>query len=370
MGEYRQYNTLDLERAYIGQALDLPYEVTVGEGWRELWSSCFYSPSRVYSSDVFAQKLGFKSQLLPFGFLFNQAVGMSHVDETREVLDLGFSEGVYVTPAFSGQTFNKQFVIKRLRASSSGQDTIVTFQCNLLDAQTKDLIFTVDKTMLFRGLVNPRAQSVEPTAGTRQVTQSLVYDQIREHASSLPGQTSTTPLHAGQLLLHGIARPIGRSNSMSLSSLFGMTHPSIFNHALYQDEGLIVPGALVVSMAMSAASRELSEVLYHALITTQFYNKTNPLDTVGAMTFIHSVKEVDTQLEQLVATTVGIKNVDMIALADVEFPQELFTGTHTNKEMERLCQEHIPQLSGKILLTARRRLLRQTASQGYSMPLL
>lgn len=367
--ERRQYNALDIEKAYVGLALDLPYEVTIGEGWRELWASCFYSPARIYSSKTFAQKLGFEHQLLPFNFLFNQTVGMSHVDETREVLDLGFSNGIYVKPAFAGQTFNKQFVIKRIRTSKNGEDSILTFRCNLLNAETKELVFTVDKTMLFRGLVNHKQQPPEPTSQTSLI-RSSVYEKICSNSGYLPMEVVTTTVFQNQLILHGISKPLGSSNSMSLSSLFGMTHPTIFNTAKFGKEGLVVPGALVVSMAISAASRELAEVLYNDIENVQFYNKTSPVDTVGAMTFVHSINKVGADLEQLTVTTVGVKNVDMAELDDVEIPVKLFTGAHTAAGLEELIAEHCPQLSGKVLLTTRRRLLRQASLRAYSMPLL
>jgi hypothetical protein len=80
-----------------------------------IWQGAFYQSDRLYTSQPFAKTLGFKQHLLPFSLLLNKggssmcvaleftaaasaAVSMSHVDATREVLDLGFENAVYMRP--------------------------------------------------------------------------------------------------------------------------------------------------------------------------------------------------------------------------------------------------------------------------------
>jgi len=69
-GEYKPTTSLfNVERAYVGQVLEARFEHTIGAGWREQWSSCFFSPSRMHSSNTFANRMGFTEMLLPFPFL-------------------------------------------------------------------------------------------------------------------------------------------------------------------------------------------------------------------------------------------------------------------------------------------------------------
>jgi acyl dehydratase len=370
-GDYKQNFILNLNQAYVGQHLETGYEMTMGDGWRELWASCYYSPSRLYASDSFATRLfGFKSMLLPFNFLLNQAVGMSHVDETREVLDLGFTNGVYVRPAYAGDTFKKQFVIKSISPSTNSKSTIVTFQCNLMNVNQNDaVVFTVDKTMMFRGELDSNKSTSPPSRNLRMV-HSHVLETVKSSAWNLFSDSPTSSLYGGQLLLHGLARPLGRSASMSLSSLFGMTHPTIFNLSNYGEQGLIVPGALVLSMALSNASRELHEELHMSLTSCQFYNKTSPVDTIGAFSLIESTRLLDGDLEQVNAITIGVKNVVVPELSGVPLPVAMFDEKIKPQDLESLLKEHVPHLVGKVVVKGHYTFYRKAPMGGSNIPLL
>jgi hypothetical protein len=301
--------------------------------------------------------------------LLNQAVGMSHVDESREVLDLGFENGHYLEPAYPGNTFKKQFIVKKIRNTKDDKDAIVTFQCNLLNASKNDeLTFCVDKTMIFRGMASPKQKTynVITSVDSKMRHESEVERSLKHHAFSLTGG-NTTALFAGELLLHGLSRPLGRSNSMSLSSLFGMTHPTIFNLARQgSDKDLIVPGALVASMALSAASREMHENLSMRLDSCGLYNKTAPIDTIGAMTYVENVQEIQGDLEEVSAVTVGVKNVDIPSLS-LDMPVAVFESGLLPDKLEELVSG--TPLERNIVVKCHYTFIRK-AGDGMGMPLL
>jgi len=274
---------------------------------------------------------------------------MSYVDDRREVLDLGFANGAYLLPCYAGDTFRKQFVVKEIRNTKKNDASIVTFQCNLLRNNTGgEVVFTVDKIMMFRGLTNQSAKS-GLTYKNEGPKSSRLKDHILANSHALPNHMYANPLKEGQLILHGMTRPFGRSNNMALSSLFGMTHPTIFNSGLYSDKELVVPGALVISLAASLASRDLTEGLHSTLFNCRLFNKTSPVDTISALTYVSKVEPLDGTLEESHCVTVGLKNVNVSELSGVNIPKELFTNTLTPNQLEAELAEKCPELSEKVI---------------------
>jgi hypothetical protein len=338
-----------------------------------LFQSSFYEPDRLFTSANFAETLGFnKGELLPFALLLNYAVGMSHVDDTKVVLDLGFENAVYVQAAHAGQTFSKTFTIKRIRQTSNGKHTILTIKCDLINTKTKAVVFTVDKIMLFKGVTNAAAESREPEI-KKQVSQSMLLEHIKSNSLELPQNMILAPIQPGELLLHGSARPIGKSNNMALSSLFRMTHPMIFNVHKYGQDNLVVPGALVLSAAMSSASRDIFEVLYHEILNCSFLNKVSPVDTIGSMSYVHSITSIPgSSLEEVILTTVGVKNCSVVDELDKkELPPALFQENLLPNDLEDMLEQDFPLLAGKIVCITKRKVIRQSHFEGdFFMPLL
>lgn len=183
-----------------------------------------------------------------------KAVSMGHVDESREVLDLGFSNATYIRPAYAGDTLRQQFTIVNLANTSSGANSRVTVSCELFN-QRNQLIFSVDKTMLFPGVAVPDSHISTAPKSAPSKPRSHLQSHILYNSDNLVQTNNLALLHEGQLLLHAVSRPIGRSTNMSLSTLFRWTHPSIYNMRRYKDEELLVPGGLVLAASISASSR-------------------------------------------------------------------------------------------------------------------
>jgi hypothetical protein len=121
--------TVDLTQLRPGDKIDLPYELTINHSFRDFWQSAFYSHDRINTSTPYARNLGLQDQVIPFSLMLFLAGSMSHADHAK--LQIGFGVGVYHWPAFAGDTFRKRFVIKSLRPTSDGNNSILKVGCEI-----------------------------------------------------------------------------------------------------------------------------------------------------------------------------------------------------------------------------------------------
>lgn len=360
--------SLDPKQIRVGQKLNIPYELTIGDSWRDIWHSCFYQHDRLYTSDLFAQSLGFERCLLPFSFMLFLTGSMSHIDDSREVMDLGFRNAIYRSPAYPGSTFSKTFYITELRPTSSGQNTIVTVHCDLSDAETHQTVFSVDKIMLYpQSEVLPSIplpSDSEPTSPTLtgEFREKSVTGQI-ENRFRLSESSTLSPLQPHQLLLHGMSRPLTLSTSMQLATLFRLTHPLLYNVERYKESELVVPGGLVLATAHSCGARSLYEVLAEELVSCSFVNRVSPQDNIAAMSYVIGSRELNSSLEEITIKTLGVKNFDIVKeLEDKPVPVSLFSETLLKRsKIESICKDEIPELSNRIVCSSLRKIVRQSA---------
>ena len=350
---------VDLRQLRPGDVLDIPYELTVSTAFRDFWQACFHANDRINTSTPFARSLGFQDSLLPVPMMLFLSGSMSHADAAK--VQVGFKNAICHWPTFAGDTFTRRFQVKSRRTTTDGDHSIFTFGCSLQNQRGKT-VFTCDKTMLFPFPLDENTEAVfegesPPPEDLREhliVRAGSMADKLRSH--------SLTPLRPGQLILHSMSRPLSSTRSMQLSSLARLTHERHFNHHVFDTEEIYIPGGLVLGLTISAASRDLHEVLHEDIVECSFINNLHPGDTVGAMTFISSLGEnVSGDMESLTIRTVGVKNMDVHReLKDVALPIELFTGNVKRpRDYEQLCMEKVPMLQNKIVSCLERRILRQ-----------
>jgi hypothetical protein len=296
---------------------------------------------------------------------------MGHVDETREVLDIGFENATYIRPTYSGDTLKQHFTIKHLQNTSNGKNVIVTVLCELTN-QRGQLIFSVDKLMLFPDVRAPDYNVSAKPSRAPEKPRSHLLSHILYNCDNLPSNNALAQLHEGQLLLHSVSRPIGSSTNMALSTLFRWSHPSIYNLKRYREEEILVPGGLVLAGTIAASSRGLFETLNESLDSCLFLNKVSPVDLIGAVSYVQRIHPIKEGMEEVTIVTLGLKNVDVAReLQDVALPVELFTHALHRKQVEALVQEKVPLLAGKIVVKAVRTVVRQSPyAMSRSIPLL
>uniref|UniRef100_A0A7S4JYM8 Uncharacterized protein n=2 Tax=Odontella aurita TaxID=265563 RepID=A0A7S4JYM8_9STRA len=179
------------------------------------------------------------------------------------------------------------------------------------------------------------------------------------------GSHSLTTLFPGQLVLHTMNRSITFSQSQQLASLARLTHPRHFDTRRYDiHTEIFIPGGLVLGLTMSAASRDMHEILHEEILNASFVHHLHPGNVVGAISYVQSLDDgLPGDLESIVVRTIGVKNMDVSRdLKDTPLPLELFTGdAKTTQQIEKICKERCPMLANKIVLQLDRRILRQAS---------
>eukprot|EP00518_Triparma_eleuthera_P002962 CAMPEP_0182453222 /NCGR_PEP_ID=MMETSP1319-20130603/372_1 /TAXON_ID=172717 /ORGANISM="Bolidomonas pacifica, Strain RCC208" /LENGTH=411 /DNA_ID=CAMNT_0024651125 /DNA_START=29 /DNA_END=1264 /DNA_ORIENTATION=+ len=351
---------VNLKNTRPGDLIEVPYELTVGGSFREFWHSAFYCHDRISTSTPFARKLGLQDQVLPFSLMLFLTGSMSHADAAK--VQVGFRNAVYHWPAFAGDTFTKKFEVKSVRNTSDGEHSVLTFNCSLINQRGR-VCMSADKTMLFDfAHLSPSPVEASPPIDNDE-------DMFRSHLLGKAevlgelGSHSLTPLRPQQLIVHTMNRALSLTQSQQLASLARLTHERHFNsHKFTPSSEMFVPGGLVLGLAMSASARDLHEILHESVLDVTYTNNVHPGDVVSAVTYVKSLDEnISGDMESLVVTTVGVKGMDSEDLAKLSFPVELFEPGMTGRQMEAICEEKVPELKGKIVVSAERRIIRQAS---------
>ena len=177
------------------------------------------------------------------------------------------------------------------------------------------------------------------------------------------GSHSLTPLRPHQLIVHTMCRALSLTQSQQLASLARLTHERHFDSEKFEPTTeMFVPGGLVLGLAMSASARDLHEILHEEVIDVAYVNNCHPGDVVSAITYIKSLDEnISGDMESLVVSTIGFKNVPASEVEGLDFPVELFEPGMTTRDVEKICEEKLPLLSKKIVVKAERRIVRQAS---------
>lgn len=219
-----------------------------------------------------------------------------------------------------------------------------------------------DKRLLFEFPVT-ESKAIAPPNPEAQ----LFRNHMLSKATVLGESHSLVPLKKGQLILHTMHRSLSQSQSQQLASLARLTHERHFDTRKFEKEELLIPGGLVLGLVMSAASRDLYEILHEEIIHASYANALHPDNIVGAISYIQNVDDelAPGDLEIINVRTIGLKNINVKRDLDgVEFPLELFTGdVMLPKELERVCKTLCPILTNKIVVVMDRRIIRQSSSR-------
>lgn len=292
---------IDVQSLRPGETIDIPYEVTLSHGFRDLWHSAFYCHDRINTSTPFARSLGFQDQVMPFSLMLLLAGSMSHADQAKFITE--YRNACYHWPVFAGDTLSKKFLIRKLQATSDNLSSKIVIEC-ILKNQRGVTVFSCEKSMLFPKVHSsevslPRTVANEPNHFLEHIIKQA------ELLRSL-GSHTFTPLREGQLVLHTLTRPLTASTSMQLSSMARLTHERVFNTEKYSQQELYVPAGIVLGLTCSIASRDLHEILYEELTQCSFPNVLHPNECVGALTYVDSYEEhVTGDIEAINIRTIG-----------------------------------------------------------------
>jgi hypothetical protein len=132
------------------------------------------------------------------------------------------------------------------------------------------------------------------------------------------------------------------------------------------------PGGLLVAATLGASSRGFFEMLYDYCDSCALINRVSPVDLIGAISYVKSIRTLKEGFEEVTVTTVGLKNIDvMTELADIKFPVELFSERWKPSALEEFLRTECPVLEGKVVTWINRTLVRQSPyTQKKNIPLL
>lgn len=234
---------------------------------------------------------------------------------------------------------------------------IINFKCMLVNQRGR-LCLSADKRLLFEFPV-PESKVVIPPAESE--SSQLFRDHLLSKSQILQGMGSNshTPLHAGMLILHTLARSITFAQSQQLASLARLTHERHFDVRKYDVKTEIyVPAGLVLGLTISASNRDFHESLHEEIVNVAYIHHLHPDDVVGAFSYILDVDEnLPGEMECITVRTIGVKNMD---LEGIMFPMELLlTDKAYTKNIDGICKRHCPKLTNKIIAVVDRKIIRQ-----------
>jgi hypothetical protein len=307
--------------------------------------------------------MGLQDRVVPFSLALFLTSSMTHEDAAK--VQVGFGKVSYTWPIFAGDTLRKVFTVDRIRNTSDGNHSIIHFTCDLMNHRDR-LCMRADKRMLFQFPIPDSNISDGMSADDGAVDTHLFRDHLLSRGTTvLAAQQSHSlaTLAPGMLILHTMHRSLTLSQSQQLASLARLTHERHFDTRTYdRTSEILVPGGLVLGIAMSAAARDLHEILHEEILSCTYANELNPDTTVGAISYVSVVDEnLPGDLEMATVITLGIKNLNVKRdLKDTAIPLELFMPGIYAKEIEQICKKWCPILSGKIVVQVERKILRQS----------
>ena len=359
----------------VGDELENPYELTITPGMRDAWVQAFYTHDPAATSVPYATQLGLSDGVrmpCPFHMALYLAVSMSATHGA--IYHLGFRQGRQHAPVLVGDTIRQRIRMRSIRNTGDGKRAVVTTSRELVRLSDDEVIFSVDKLELYRvqpanlGRPSPFVgDDAEPEADERWPALLRGSQEAAAARAHIPGLgCSPEQFSAGDLLLHTLARPMGISTNLALSTQFLVTHPIHLDHHTHDlgtGHGIVVSGGLVIGQMLGAVGRDLTHIIWEQLVSANNIRPLAPTDTLGAVSYVISSREVSGRpdLEVLTVKSLGLKNVSPSReLEGGELPLALFGRQRLGAaDYDALCRKHgAMHLEGRITCDAVRHIVR------------
>ncbi|TAJ13137.1 hypothetical protein DMA11_10085 [Marinilabiliaceae bacterium JC017] len=348
---------LDLGKVFIGQELNSHYNITVDESVHSLWSGFMPTSSYPENSREFAGRLGFHQMFLPYGFLLNFTLSLGVENFAHSsLLHLEIRNALYLSPAFAGDTFSCSIKIKNIKATSDNRYCIVESD-HVLFNQKGESVFVLERVTLFP-YFKPRVTMVSQIEESRR--NHLFKEKILARARGIGMENKIDRFNQGDLLLHPLVRPVGKSENLFWATYFKNTHPIHFNYQRYKPGEIIISGGIVLSMVLGISGREFRQLLLPQVERAFHIVPVVAEDRIGAFSYVKSSVEVMHGFEEIEVVTFGLRNVDTEPeLAEMAFPVELFGDLSKPSDVEYILERKCPSLLGKICCVAHWKALRK-----------
>ncbi len=356
------HTEFELNKAFPGQVLESPHEVTIEDHWRNRWASIFPASQRLHTSIEYARCCGFSEIPVPSDLLLNMALSFS-LDPLskycRYHLDIeNARQEKYVKV---GDTLKSYSRVESIHNTSRGDASVVSLT-HILVNQRQERVFTLLMRYYFDPIDAPSEILLSPP-----IHPALKYfQQAADFSSSRFNKITEFPdaphaaLKTGDLFFHSGNRPIAWSENLSLSTMLQESHPIHWDSDRYGKDGLIISGGLIHSLVSAISNRDFRQVIDEVVLHCSHLQPVSPGDQVGAVSRILSAEPIDDRLEAVTVKTLGLKNYPVMEDVDAnEFPLRLLKEKQRKRsEIETICQQESPQLAEHIVLQSVRTLIR------------
>ena len=359
----------------IGSVIESNSEVTISESWLTAWHSSFLSTNPMYTSQNWAEKFGFESQMVPLMLLKTLSLSLlvSKFSEKARV-HLGCYNAQQLKPVFVGDSLRALCTITDAKIVTSGSSTytVVSSEHCVLNQRDEE-VFTLEKRTMFKSLTFSD-QILKTTSGLQNVRnenrkthlqsfQDLIFNKVH-NAKDIFVKTKPEnfELRPGQLIFHDYARPLGPCEVRNLCTLMKITNPHHHNVQRYSEREILVPGPFVIAATTSNSDKDLGLIVHEIISESSNINKVNIGDQISTISYISAIelfKKDDTVFEKLDLVQLGIKNLDLEDIEELPIPKKMFGKSPKKpKEYEKMCLEECDQLMGKIACKINRTILR------------
>lgn len=349
----------------IGSLFEIPGDYTVQTG--ELWNTAFFNVDRLETSAQAAQTLGLRDRLVPFSLMIGLTPGLSvpYLSEAGR-FHLSFFDGVAVRPCHVGDTIRASFYIRQVRPTSDGRHEVVE-SIHALEDEAGRVLVRVGKRTLFVREATPWDVEEDALAAnerrfdTSSSLRARVLSWRPEFGAQLRIHGPQPTLVAGDVFTHRMVKVFGSAESRALSNLLRATNPHHYDQQHFSPTNLVVPGPCVVTASLANALDDLGDVLYREIDYASNMNRVNIGDQIGSVSAIVDVQPVEGNdaLEQVSVKTLGIKNLDMRLLHELELPVALLGREELKpRAVEALCASECPLLLHRVASQALTRFLR------------
>jgi citrate lyase beta subunit len=356
-------HSFDPENITIGSIIHSSFEITITDAWSLYWNASFFESNKLNSSQLAAQKIGLENSLIPITLLLSLCAGLS-VTKLSQFgrFHLGFYDATYIRPVYAGDTLQNFFYVDKVRNSDGGNYTIID-TLHILINQNEEVVFRAYKSTMFAGADSKPLVKEDPKQlEQKYVFSSLLRDQIvRQVSSNFSNYERPEKLKPGDLIIHQAVKVFGASEARSLAILIHAPNPHHYDSQKFSPETIVVAGPLVVAASLAVILDDIGNIIYEEIIHCSNINRVIFDDLIGSLSYIINVKPIagNEVLEEVTVKTLGIKNLDMDMLVDLELPEELFTSQPLKpSEFEEICQDKCPILYHKIACQTTRKLIR------------
>lgn len=352
---------IDFAQVKTGEINYTSMEITIGQGWSDLWDASFFNIQRLFTSSEFAQSLGFADRLIPYSLLMTLTGGMS-VSQFSEsgLFHLGLSKIRYISAVYANDTLRNGFSIVSVRPSARRSGSIVESD-HFLQNQDGKIVFRFRKQTLFPPEISELVRDARslPDTESEGTIRDVLSSQSRIDSVSC-GLLSKNFLQSS-LLIHRLVKTFEGSETRQLATLLRLTNPHHYDDQHLSADDLVVPGPFLISATLSLALSDFGDVIDQEIQDCANINVVNYQDTLAAISYVVRIEDSENipGLEVLTVVTLGIINFDVRLLSGREIPLSLFSEERMKpSELEMICKSAFSVFHHRIACWSRRKIWR------------